>query len=74
MADELRARTADVTMAPLEFTDEHFGRRFQSVPMKWPIAKIVGMYRDPPPSAIEPPSSDRRRLPHGHHITRAEWG
>ena len=37
------ARGCDVTMAPLEFTDPHYGPRFRTLPMKWPIAKIVGM-------------------------------
>jgi flavodoxin len=43
MADALRARGCDVTFAPLEFTDSHYGKRFRRLPMKWPIAKIVGM-------------------------------
>jgi flavodoxin len=43
MADELRGRGCDVTMAPLEFTDPHYSPRFRTLPMKWPVAKIVGM-------------------------------
>jgi menaquinone-dependent protoporphyrinogen IX oxidase len=43
MADVLRARGHDVTMAALEFTDPHYGKRFEKRPMSWPIAKIVGM-------------------------------
>src|SRR5262245_41365386 len=43
MADVLRARGCDVTEAALEFTDEHYGKRFSKLPMSWPVAKIVGM-------------------------------
>ena len=43
MADALRTRGCDVTLAPLEFTDSHYGERFRKLPMNWPIAKIVGM-------------------------------
>ena len=43
MADALRTRGWDVTEAPLEFTDEHYGKRFSKLPMSWPVAKITGM-------------------------------
>lgn len=43
MADQLRERGFDVSEAALEFTDEHYANRFASRPMKWPIARIVGM-------------------------------
>src|SRR5262245_1756286 len=43
MAAELRARGCDVTEATLEFTDEHYGKRFSKLPMSWPVAKITGM-------------------------------
>ena len=43
MADALGSQGYDVTLAPIEFTDAHYGARFSQLPMQWPIAKIVGM-------------------------------
>jgi menaquinone-dependent protoporphyrinogen IX oxidase len=43
MGDALRARGHDVTEVALEFTDPHYGRKFEARPMSWPIAKIVSM-------------------------------
>lgn len=43
MADALRARGHDVTVAPLEFSDPHYGKKFAERPMRWPIAKIMSM-------------------------------
>src|SRR5262245_54672036 len=43
MAQALRARGCDVTEAAIEFTDAHYGARFSKLPMRKPIAKIVGM-------------------------------
>ena len=43
MAGALRKRGCEVTEAAIEFTDEHYGKRFASRPMKWSVARIVGM-------------------------------
>jgi len=43
MGHRLRERGCEVSEAPLEFTDAHYGKRFASRPMRWPIVKIVSM-------------------------------
>jgi flavodoxin len=43
MADVLRGRGFDVTEAPIEFSDEHYGKRFSKRPMDWPVMKIFSM-------------------------------
>jgi flavodoxin len=43
MAGQLRGRGYDVTEAPIEFSDDYYGKRFSKRPMDWPIAKIFAM-------------------------------
>ena len=43
IADELIARGCAVTKCALEFPDAHYGRRFSTLPMSWPVWHIVGM-------------------------------
>ncbi len=39
----LEGRGADVTRARIELTDERWAKRFETVPMRFPLIKIVGM-------------------------------
>ena len=44
IADDARAsRGADVTKARIELTDKRWAKRFETVPMRFPLIKIVGM-------------------------------
>ena len=43
MAGTLRQRGYDVTEAAIEFTDQHYGKKFSKRPMSWSIVKIVSM-------------------------------
>ena len=43
IADELIKRGADVTKAPVALTDKRWAARFETVPMRLPMIKIVGM-------------------------------
>ena len=43
IAEELTAQDCSVTKCLLEFRDTHYGGRFASLPMSWPIWNIVGM-------------------------------
>ena len=43
MAETLRGRGYDVTEAAIEFTDEHYGKKFSKRPMPWSIAQIFSM-------------------------------
>jgi menaquinone-dependent protoporphyrinogen IX oxidase len=52
MAEVLRGRGWDVTMAAIEFTDPRYAGRFQEFPMPHPFRELVGMI---------PAESPRRR-------------
>jgi len=43
IAEELTAQGCSVSKCVLEFRDAHYGGRFTSLPMSWPIWNIVGM-------------------------------
>ena len=43
IVDELGKRGAEVTKAPIAFTDKRWAARFETVPMRFPMIKIVGM-------------------------------
>ena len=43
VAQTLEARGADVIKARIEFTDKRWAKRFEKVPMRFPIIHIVGM-------------------------------
>jgi menaquinone-dependent protoporphyrinogen IX oxidase len=43
IGETLEAQGHEVTRAALDFDDPHYGDRFTRMPMKFPIAKIVGM-------------------------------
>ena len=43
MAKQFAERGCDVTTALLEFTDPHHGKKFSTLPMHWPVVKIVSM-------------------------------
>jgi menaquinone-dependent protoporphyrinogen IX oxidase len=43
IAEELRKRGVEVTMASIGFTDSNYAKRFSKLPMDWPITKIVSM-------------------------------
>ena len=43
VAQSLEERGADVTKARIEFTDRRWAKRFEKVPMRFPIVHIVGM-------------------------------
>ena len=43
IADELSRRGVDVTKTPIAFTDKRWAARFETVPMRFPMIKIVGM-------------------------------
>ena len=43
MAEAFAARGCDVTKALIKFTDPRYTDRFQGVPMKWAVMRIVGM-------------------------------
>ena len=43
IADELVERGADVTKARIELTDPRWAKRFETIPMRFPMIKIVGM-------------------------------
>jgi flavodoxin len=43
IATTLENRGADVTKARIELTDQRWARRFEKVPMRFPMLKIVGM-------------------------------
>jgi hypothetical protein len=52
MAEVLRARGAEVTLAPIGFTDPRYAARFREFPMPHPFRELVGMI---------PAESPRRR-------------
>ena len=52
MAEVLRSRDCDVTLAAIEFTDPRYAGRFQEFPMPHPFRELVGMI---------PAESPRRR-------------
>jgi hypothetical protein len=58
MAEVLRGRDFDVTLAAIEFTDPRYAGRFKEFPMRHPFRELVGMI---------PAESPRRRpaKPHG---------
>ncbi len=43
IATTLEGRGADVTRARIELTDKRWAKRFERVPMRFPLLKIVGM-------------------------------
>ena len=43
MSDRFTEQGCDVTQAPIEFTDPHYGKRFSKLPMRYPVMKIVSM-------------------------------
>jgi menaquinone-dependent protoporphyrinogen IX oxidase len=43
MADVLRDRGCDVTMAGIEFTDRRYAERFATFPMSHPVLQVLGM-------------------------------
>ena len=43
MASRFAERSCDVTKAALEFTDPRHGKKFSTLPMHWPVVKIVSM-------------------------------
>jgi menaquinone-dependent protoporphyrinogen IX oxidase len=43
MADRFAERGCEVTTALLEFTDPRHGKKFSTLPMHWPVVKIVSM-------------------------------
>jgi flavodoxin len=43
IAKRFAERGCDVTTAMLEFTDPHDGKKFSTLPMHWPVVKIVSM-------------------------------
>ena len=43
MADALRQRGYEVTAAAIDFTDQHYGKKFSKRPMSWSILKIFSM-------------------------------
>jgi len=43
IATTLEGRGADVTKARIELTDKRWAKRFEKVPMRFPMVKIVGM-------------------------------
>jgi menaquinone-dependent protoporphyrinogen IX oxidase len=43
MAEVLRDRGCDVTLAPIEFTDPRYTERFKTFPMPRPLLEVVGM-------------------------------
>ena len=43
IGETLGRRGFEVTRAKIEFTDTRWAKRFEQVPMRWPLLKIVGM-------------------------------
>ena len=43
IAQRLEVRGADVATARIEFTDRRWSKRFESIPMRFPLLKIIGM-------------------------------
>jgi flavodoxin len=43
IASTLEERGADVTRARIELTDKRWAKRFETIPMRFPMLKIVGM-------------------------------
>ena len=74
MADTLRRRGYEVTEAAIEFTDQHYGKKFSKRPMSWSIAE--DLQHAARAAAQEdrghrgPTGGVRRRLrPGGHRLT-----
>src|SRR4051812_29676877 len=43
MSETLRERGCDVRLAPIEFLDERYARRFREFPMPHPFREVLGM-------------------------------
>lgn len=43
IGETLEDRGADVTKVSIEFTDKRWAKRFETIPMRFPLIKIVGM-------------------------------